>query len=368
MARREVKSIRVSDIPSLVKDVYAMRSEYTIIPPAIQAIIATHMKGGSTGSSGFRDFSSLRGGTRPDAEGFQEVRRWGRSEPASRPAPKPIGMSPRTLYTPPVTSSGPSTTLSILPADPPAVLIGTYGRPEKREKTFEESEKSKITGRINKISDSTYDKVKDFLKNFLNPDDISLITYVVNSIFETAATSVPLCKICTKLLHDLATTYPHVKIEMVKLFDNFSAIFDNIKNPCVYTGDYDEDFLQEQKQIRRRKGYSRFIAELVNLKEPETTVSPSTLAGPILPSESYFSLLKFIAESLVKHSTEEKYSEQCTAYAECLKILFQTPLRPTGEWMGSLATFAAMKNSELPPGLKPQAKYALLDIIEGITK
>jgi len=356
MARREVKTMKVSDIPASVRDVYALRTEYTTIPPAVQAIIARHMKAAG-GSTGFRDFSSLRGDIRPDAEGFQEVRRWGRSEPMGRPAPRPLVSPLRTSSVPAVSS-----TLSVLPAEPFEFRFGTYGRPGKREKTFEESEKNKITGRINKISDSTYDDVKDFLKEFLDPDDIDLITYVVNSIFETAAMSVPLCKICTKLLQDLTKTYPHVKIEMLKLFDNFSAIFDNIKNPCKYTGDHDEDFLQEQKQIRRRKGYSRFIAELVNLKEPEIPV------GPILPSESYFSLLKFIAESLVKHSTEEKYTEQCTAYAECLKILCQTPLRPTGEWMGSLATFAAMKNSELPPGLKPQAKYALLDIIESITK
>jgi len=344
MARREVKSVRVSEVPASIRDIYALRSEYTTTPPAIKAIIASHIKG-SSGPTGFRDFSSLR--TRSDAEGFQEVRRWGRPEPTSRPALK------RGIAASPVSS-----TLSILPTDSPAesteFRFGTYGRPGKREKTFEESEKNKITGVINKISDSNYLKTKEFLTQFLDPDDTSVLTDFVNTVFETAAMSAPLCKICTKLLHELGSEYPHVRLEMLRLFENFSAIFDNIKNPCVYTGDHDEDFLQEQKQIRRRKGYSRFIAELVNLKE--------------LPSESYYSLLKFITESLSKHSTEEKYSEQCTAYAECLKLLFQTPLRPTGDWMGSLTTFAALKNSELPPGLKPQAKYALLDIIESITK
>lgn len=359
MARREIKSIRVSEVPASIRDVYALRSSYTTISPEIQTIIETHMKGGSAGPTGFRDFSSLRG-SHPDAEGFQEVRRWGRSEPASRPASRPTGISHRAPYSPPtpVTTSGVSTTLSILPSDSPVepteFRFGTYGRPGKREKTFEESEKSKITGVINKISDSNYQKTKAFLTQFLDPDDTSVLTDFVNSVFETAAMSAPLCKICTKLLHELGNEYPHVRVEMLRLFENFTAIFDNIKNPCIYTGDHDEDFLQEQKQIRRRKGYSRFIAELVNLKE--------------LPSESYFSLLKFITESLNLHSTEEKYTEQCTAYAECLKLLFQTPLRPVGGWLEILTTFAALKNSELPPGLKPQAKYAILDIIETITK
>ena len=345
MARREIKTIRVSDIPTLVRDAYELRSSYTIIPKEIQSVINTHMKG----SSGFRDFSSLRTEKPADSEGFQEVRRWGRSDTTSRPLPRPMGTSHK--------PSGLSSTLSIVESSDEPVAefrFGTYGRPGKREKTFEESEKNKITGVINKISDSNYEKTKAFLTQFLDPDDTSVLTDFVNSVFETAAMSAPLCKICTKLLHELGNEYPHVRVEMLRLFENFSAIFDNIKNPCKYTGDHDEDFLQEQKQIRRRKGYSRFIAELVHLKE--------------LPLESYYSLLKFITESLSKHSTEEKYSEQCTAYAECLKLLFQTPLRPSGEWMGVLTTFAAMKNTELPPGLKPQAKYAILDIIESITK
>jgi hypothetical protein len=334
MARREVKSIRVSEVPASIRDAYALRTEYTVIPSSIKTIIETHVKGGSAGSTGFRDFSSLRGGV-ADTDGFQEVRRWGRTASSSR-------------YTAPPSRHEPiSSTLSVLPPV-------SYGRPLKKEKTFEESEKSKITGVINKISDSNYEKTKAFLSQFLDPDDTSVLTEFVNSVFETAAMSVPLCKICTKLLHELGNEYPHVRVEMLRLFENFTTIFDNIKNPCIYTGDHDEDFLQEQKLIRRRKGYSRFIAELIHLKE--------------LPVQSYVSLLQFITESLKRHSMEEKYTEQCTAYAECLKLLFQTPLRPVGPWMEILNTFAALKNSELPPGLKPQAKYALLDIIESITK
>ena len=331
MAHRELRTLKVSEVPASVRDVYALRTEYTVILPEIQAIIATHMKGESSGSIGFRDFSSLRAKT--DSDGFQEVRRWGRSEVSTRH---------RTPLSGTLSVESSSTTHSI------------HGRPVKKERTFEEAEKSKITGVINKISDSNYEKSKAFLSQFLDPDDTSVLTEFVNSVFETAAMSVPLCKICTKLLHELGYEYPHVRVEMLQLFKDFSAIFDNIKNPCKYTGDHDEDFLQEQKQIRRRKGYSRFIVELLHLK--------------VLPLESYSPLLKFIADSLVKHSTEEKYTEQCTAYAECLKILTQTYHTGSDEWVSVLTPFAKMTNSELPSGLKPQAKYAILDIIESIAK
>jgi len=334
MAHRELRTLKVSEVPASVRDVYALRTEYTVISPAIQAVISTHMKGVSTGSTGFRDFSSLRSKT--DSDGFQEVRRWGRAEGSSRHRPSISG------------------TLSIEPSSPVHGMHSMHGRPIKKERTFEEAEKSKITGVINKISDSNYEKSKAFLSQFLDPDDTSVLTEFVNSVFETAAMSVPLCKTCTKLLHELGFEYPHVRIEMLRLFKDFSAIFDNIKNPCKYTGDHDEDFLQEQKQIQRRKGYSRFIAELLHLK--------------VLPYESYVPLLKFIADSLVKHSTEEKYTEQCTAYAECLKILSKTHHTGSDEWVSVLMPYAKMANLELPPGLKPQAKYAILDIIESIAK
>jgi len=331
MAYREVRSIKVSEVPVSILDVYALRTECATIPSEVQIIITTHMKG-----AGFRDFSSLR--VKTDSDGFQEVRRWGRSEVSSRHRTPLSG------------------TLSVESSSPMHGMHGMHsmhGRPIKKEKTFEEAEKSKITGVINKISDSNYEKSKAFLSQFLDPDDTSVLTDFVNSVFETAAMTVPLCKTCTKLLHELGYEYPHVRVEMLRLFKNFSAIFDNIKNPCKYTGDHDEDFLQEQKQIHRRKGYSRFIAELLHLK--------------VLPYESYVDLLKFIGDSLLKHSTDEKYTEQCTAYAECLKILITTYYTTIGEWFGVLVPFANMKNSELPPGLNPQAKYAILDIIDKIT-
>ena len=334
MAHREVRTHKVSEVPTSVRDVYALRTEYTTIPPAIQGVISSYMKA-AAGSSGFRDFSSLR--AKPDSDGFQEVRRWGRPEASPRYRPAPLS---GTLHV----ESASSTTHG---------TPSMHGRPVKKERTFEEAEKSKITGVINKISDSNYEKSKAFLSQFLDPDDTSVLTEFVNSVFETAAMSVPLCKTCTKLLHELGFEYPHVRVEILRLFKDFSAIFDNIKNPCIYTGDHDEDFLQEQKQIRRRKGYSRFIAELLHLK--------------VLPYESYVELLKFIVDSLLKHSTEEKYIEQCTAYAECLKILITTYYTTIGEWYSVLIPFTTMKNSELPPGLKPQAKYAILDIIDKIT-
>jgi hypothetical protein len=128
MAYREVRSIKVSEVPVSILDVYALRTECATIPSEVQTIITTHMKG-----AGFRDFSSLRAKT--DSDGFQEVRRWGRSEVSSRH--KPL-----------------SGTLSIEPSSPMHGMHGMHGRPIKKEKTFEEAEKSKITGVINKISDS----------------------------------------------------------------------------------------------------------------------------------------------------------------------------------------------------------------------
>jgi hypothetical protein len=137
---------------------------------------------------------------------------------------------------------------------------------------------------------------------------------------------------------------------MLRLFNNFTSIFDTITNSGTYSGDHDEAFLREQKEIRRRKGYSRFIAELVILEE--------------LPPGVHGKLLEFITSSLQKYSTSEEHVERCTAYAECLNLLVRTPTCPGGEWQSVLVAFAKLKNEELPPGLKPQAKYALLNIVE----
>jgi hypothetical protein len=188
------------------------------------------------------------------------------------------------------------------------------------------------------------------MEDYLDPTETTFLTYVVESIFDMAASGVEFCKPCTLLLKEMGMHHPHVRAEMRRLFNNFATIFDNITNSGTYTGDYDEAFLLEQKNTRRRKGYSRFIAELVILEE--------------LPPGLHGQLLDFIAISLQKCSTSEENIERCTAYAECFKLLARTPTCPGGDWQSILLSFAKLPNTELPPGLKPQAKYALLDLVE----
>ena len=202
------------------------------------------------------------------------------------------------------------------------------------------------------MTDSNYDRTKEFLTQFLDPRDTSVLTDFVNAVFDTAAMSPILCKICTRLLHELGAEYPHVRVEMLRLFQNFMLIFDDtIGTPDVSAANYDE-FLEAQKRKRMRRGYSRFIAELVILKE--------------LPVESYIELLKGLTRSLEKASSLETNRNECTEYADCLKLLFETKIRPSGEWLARVVTFAKTPISELPPGLSSQAKFALLDIVEAL--
>jgi hypothetical protein len=415
MARRDIKTLRVSEIPPSVTAAYALRNEYKTIPREVAEILHT-VKSKST-SSGFRDFSSLKGGARSsasDGDGFQEVRRWGKphsertsffpkapvsTPPLSRTYTEPLSTVLRIEESfPPITSVAASVAASVsAPVSAPVsvpmsatvsstvsvtvnatvsaavsaptenssasteggsistfsgIRFGAYGRPGRREKTFEESEKSKIQAKLNKMSDANYERTKEFLKQFLDPRDTSVLTDFVNAVFDTAAMSPVLCKICTRLLHELADEYPHVRVEMLRLFQNFLFIFDETIGAPEVTSENYNLFLEAQKRKRARRGYSRFIAELVILKE--------------LSVESYVELLKALTRSLQKASTSEENEHECTEYADCLKLLFQTKVRPSGEWLAVLVQFATLSISELPPGIKPQAKFALLDIVEAL--
>jgi len=366
MERRRIQTLKVSEVPSSVNTIYALRSRYTESPKEIVDIVDKHIKMKAI-STGFRDFSSLRGASKPvksDSDGFQEVRRWGKGGGGRY-------NSSNSSYKA-ESSSEISSTLSILPPLAPApthtdgsnVEIVTSNssvdekpavvgwRPGRKGKTFEESERSKIQARLNKMTDSNYDRTKEFLTQFLDPRDTSVLTDFVNAVFDTAAMSPILCKICTRLLPELGAEYPHVRVEMLRLFQNFMLIFDDtIGTPDVSAANYDE-FLEAQKRKRMRRGYSRFIAELVILKE--------------LPVESYIELLKALTRSLEKASTSEMNRNECTEYADCLKLLFETKIRPSGEWLARVVTFAKTPISELPPGLSSQAKFALLDIVEAL--
>jgi hypothetical protein len=384
MERRRIQTLKVSEVPSSVNAIYALRTTYNDVPTEIVNIIDKHIKIKSATSATasrfvgrsaaaeytppFRDFSSLRGNSRPvksDSDGFQEVRRWGKGRgstisssfkaessttvsstlsilPAITPS---LSNSSTDIATPSVTAEG-----SIRSVDEKAPVVGW--RPGRKGKTFEESERSKIQSRLNKMTDTNYDRTKEFLTQFLDPRDTSVLTDFVNAVFDTAAMSSILCKICTRLLHELGDEYPHVRVEMLRLFQNFMLIFDDtIGTPDVSAANYAE-FLEAQKRKRTRRGYSRFIAELVTLKE--------------LSVESYIELLKGLTRSLEKASASEENRNECTEYADCLKLLFETKIRPSGEWLARLVTFAKTPISELPPGLSAQSKFALLDIVEAL--
>jgi hypothetical protein len=256
-----------------------------------------------------------------------------------------------------VTPSAAEPTLTVTPAAssaaaPPASAIdsikfGTYGKSKKHEKSFEESQKGLILGKLNKISDGNYDITKEFLKRFLDPDDTSVLTDFVNSVFDTAACSAVLCKICTKLLHELTGEFPHVRVEMHRLFQDFLFIFDDtIGIPEVNAVNYSK-FLEAQKRKRLRRGYSRFLVELLDLKE--------------LPEEPYVQLLNALIRSLQAASIDVDNKLQCTEYADCLKVLLQAPPRPNPDLLQVLKTFATLKIADLPPGLSAQSKFALMD-------
>ena len=241
-------------------------------------------------------------------------------------------------------------------APPPRPMGGSYFKRMGVEvdKSFEEKHMSRILGKLNKIADDNYETTKDFLKEFLDPDPANklLLTNFVNAVFDMAASSAVLCKICTKLLHDLGDEFPHVRVEMRRLFDNFMLIFDDtIGEPDTTSSNYGL-FLEAQKRKRMRRGYSRFIAELIDLKE--------------LPVPSYLVLLELLTNSLKTYSVSEENKLQCTEYADCLKLLFQSSVTPSGEWLKILVAFATTEISKLPPGLSSQSKFALMDIVEAL--
>ena len=365
MSRREIRSVKVSEIPASILAAYELRHIVTEIPADITAVVNTHIKTPKAAISRFRDFSSLRsGGAGGKAEdGFQEVRRWGKPHKKVSHESEAFTAISSTLSI--VSATEPvSSTLSIVhateaapaaPASAPSAVavvagVGVYRRPGTHGKSDLELDHGKIRGKLNKINDSNFEKTKDFMKDFLDPSNTIFLTDFVKAVFDTAVMSAVLCKICTRLLHELAGEYPHVRMEMHRLFDDFMLIFnDTIGAPDVSSVDYPK-FLEAQSRKRGRRGYSRFIAELVLLKE--------------LPVESYITLLKIVTDSLQRASALETNQNECTEYADCLKLLFETPVRPSGEWLSVLVTFAKTPTGELPPGLKPQAKFALMDIAQ----
>ena len=118
----------------------------------------------------------------------------------------------------------------------------------------------RIREKMNKFSVLTYDATKAWLSQLLDSGDTEFLTDFITLVFEKASSEPPFCALYAQLLSELCGAFPHLVVELQRIFKDFMSVF-VAGEPEVGTAEY-MAFVALRERRRFRRGYATFIGEV----------------------------------------------------------------------------------------------------------
>ena len=215
-----------------------------------------------------------------------------------------------------------------------------------------------ILGKLNKFNLKNFEEIKGFLCQILDSGETAFLKGFMKLVFQKATTEEVFCPLYARLLSELSDKYKILLTEMVILYKEYMAIFEEVTEKGVV--DYDE-FVEQNVQKKYRLGYSQFLAELVKYN--------------ILDNELLFQTIRTIIKYVPIAASSSDMMRAGEEYADCLqKIIFALISgKITDEIcvlvkdeVSSIIRRYTVKGPENKLSMK--ARFALLDICERIDK
>lgn len=220
---------------------------------------------------------------------------------------------------------------------------------------MEERLLARVKGKINKIGFSTYDATKTFMQQILDSDETGFLDELMTFVFQKAATESTFCPLYARLLHELADEFTHLRVIMIKLFKDYTAVFTEMDTvPDVGTGDY-RAFVEAQERKKFRRGYSQFVAELVKYGEADAA--------------AFGGLINQIVSVLEESYNIPDRTLTCEEYIDCLANMCSSAglILSKADWAVAvkdrLEVLVKRPRSETP-GLTNKGRFALMDIVD----
>lgn len=254
-----------------------------------------------------------------------------------------------------------ATTSATANVPPPEPTVGAWksSRFQPLEETIaSESMDDRIMGKVrakvNKLGHSTYDATKAFMKQILDSGEVDFLEEFMRFVFTKAATEPAFCGLYARFLHELADEFSHLREAMVRKFREYTRVFDEAsKAPDVGTSDY-VAFVEAQEQKKFRRGYSQFVAELAKLGE--------------VSMEDFRLLVCRVVETIQVCHQKEENRQMCEEVIDCFLMMVRAVkvdwMKEYVEALRSVAT--APKESA--PGLSNKGRFAIMDILDLVTK
>jgi hypothetical protein len=209
----------------------------------------------------------------------------------------------------------------------------------------------RIRDKMNKFSSLTYEATKTWLSQLLDSGETEFLSGFITLVFEKAANEPAFCSLYARLITELRDAFPHLNVELLRIFTEFLSIFEDVVvEPVEGTSEYDA-FVALRERRRGRRGYASFIAEVAT--------------KGIIPVADVMRTSSVILDSLTTAKQREEQQLLCEEYADCLMTIMKgckAILTPTvGEIIPKVRIAMDRTGAK---SLTNRARFSLMDVVE----
>jgi len=207
----------------------------------------------------------------------------------------------------------------------------------------------RINEKMNKFAESTYDEIKAWLGELLSGDDTGFLKDFIQLVFDKAAVEEILCPLYARLLTELRASFPHLGVELTRIFGEFLAIFtEAAEEPDVGSAQY-AAFVSLRGRRKFRRGYALFLGHIAT-------------RGAISKDDVIRTCGVILDELTAAKALDEK-GPLCEEYADCLTSLIKACVELLRDAVGPILT--RVNEVKVKGGsLTNKARFALMDLID----
>lgn len=226
-----------------------------------------------------------------------------------------------------------------------------FGNRARIDASVEERMMDRIRDKMNKFSETTYDAIKSWLCQLLDSGETDFLNEFITLVFEKAATETTFCALYARLITELREGFPHLDVEMKRIFAEFMQVFVEANEPEVKDSSY-KAFLALRERRKYRRGYSAFLSEIAKLR--------------VITTDEVLATCNVILDGLIVAKVQEGQQLLCEEYADCLTTLMKrcaAGLQAGGVEPTIVRVREAMVRTG-SPSLSNKARFALMDLTD----
>lgn len=239
---------------------------------------------------------------------------------------------------------------------PDRALMPRFGNKARKDAATEDRMLDLIRKKMNLFTEVTYDATKSWLSELLDSGETAFLTGFITLVFEKAAREPELTELYARLLTELRAGFPHVGVELNRIFGDFLNIFEEAAHePDVGSEEY-ATFIKLRTHRQFRRGYASFIGDVA--KQGALSAAEVTRTSVV------------ILDGLFAARAAEGKSPLCEEYADCLRaLLVACPdlMRPAFRDVHGREQLARVRDAQKKdgaPSMTSRARFALMDITD----